>query len=629
MLRHSTTEQHPNSLPADEIRAQLARILDSERFTKSPQLSRFLRYCVEQTLLGYSNGLKEQVLGTEVFRRSSPFDPRLDPIVRVEARRLRAKLDQYYSAEGASDPLVISFQRGDYVPRFLRPLTTQHAASSLSASVLIVEDEMIVARDLEHRLKALGYTVAGSTRSGDEAVELCEQLQPDLVLMDIVLAGGLRGTEAARRIWSRWQIPVVYLTAFSDANVLQDVNSSDSYGYILKPFDSKQLNAVLQIALGRRRRERADLEASRQSAQSESFVSAFSNAQVRPWEWLVKDASLPWPASVEASPSPVLQGTDVSPAKFCERILPADREGATEAFTAAIRDRKRLETSYRRLNESGALEWVIAVGAVAENRSGTTQFGGVELCASSTLRAEHAHKFADIEQFVFAAGHDLQEPLRTVRAHTQMLARREGGTDPVTQALLGYIESGVERMHALVCDLLAYTRLTGEEPAAFELVALNTQLDQALGSLQLAIEEAGAEITRDPLPEVMASGMQVAQLFQNLISNAVKYRRDDVPLRVHIGAIADGPNWRITVRDNGMGFDPAYSHHIFEAFKRLHGSGTPGTGLGLAICRRIVEAHGGRIWAESRPGQGSEFHFTLPATAVEPTGNALDRSITA
>jgi signal transduction histidine kinase len=616
-------------LPITEIRAQLARILESERFAKSPQLGRFLRYCVEQALLGHATGLKEQILGTEVFRRPSPFDPRLDPIVRVEARRLRAKLDQYYAAEGASDPLVISFQRGDYVPRFLRPVTTGQGASNASANVLIVEDELIVARDLENRLKSLGYTVAGSTRSGDEALELCEQLRPDLVLMDIVLAGGLRGTEAARRIWSRWQTPVVYLTAFSDANVLQDVNSSESYGYILKPFDSKQLNAVLQIALGRRRRELADIEASRLAAQSASFLSAFSNAQVRPWEWLVKDAALPWPVSVEASPNPVLASSAVSPSGFFERILPADRERATQAFTAAIRDKTRLETTYRRSSEGGALEWVIAVGAVAENRPGVTQFGGVELCASEALRADHAQKFSDVEQFVFAAGHDLQEPLRTIRVHTQLLAQREGWTDPVAQALVGYIESGVERMHALVCDLLAYTRLTGEEPAGFERIALDTALDQALGSLQASLDEAGAEVTREPLPTVMAGGMQIAQLFQNLISNAVKYRREDVPLRVHVGAISDGPNWRITVRDNGMGFDPSYSNHIFEAFKRLHGTGTPGTGLGLAICRRIVEAHGGTIWAESRPGQGSEFHFTLPALAMAPLGEVMDRSITA
>jgi signal transduction histidine kinase len=350
---------------------------------------------------------------------------------------------------------------------------------------------------------------------------------------------------------------------------------------------------------------------------------------VRPWEWLVTDAGHGKDASVEAASHPVLGASDSCPQKFCEHILPADRERVVEVFTASIRDRTRLETTYRRWNEGGAPEWVIAVGAMAENASGAAHFGGVELCASSALREEHANKFADMEQFVFAAGHDLQEPLRTMRAHTQMLARRESGTDAVTQALVGYIESGVERMHALVCDLLAYTRLTGQEPAAFDLISLETPLDQALGSLQHSVEEANAEITREPLPTVVAGNMQIAQLFQNLISNAIKYRREDVPLRVHLAARQEGPNWRITVRDNGMGFDPAYSNLIFEAFKRLHGPGTPGTGLGLAICRRIVEAHGGTIWAESRPGQGSDFHFTLPAAAVEPVGLGIDRSITA
>ena len=255
-----------SDLPADNtlrtehaaVREQLERILRSDIFQKSPQLSRFLRYCVEQTLLEHQNALKEQILGTEVFHRDA-FDPRLDPIVRVEARRLRAKLDEYYATEGAGDSTIISFQRGDYVPRFLHVLggTERLAKSGIPASVLIVEDERVVAKDLENALKGLGYEVLGSAASGEAALLMMEQTRPDIVLMDIVLAGAMRGTEVARRAWNRWHVPVVYLTAFSDAVVLEDIKDSEPYGYLLKPFQPKQVHAVLQIALSRRARESA------------------------------------------------------------------------------------------------------------------------------------------------------------------------------------------------------------------------------------------------------------------------------------------------------------------------------------------------------------------------------------
>ena len=238
------------------VREQLERILSSEIFQKSPQLSRFLRYCVEQTLIGMQDNLKEQILGSQVFRREG-FDPRLDPIVRVEARRLRSKLDEYYATEGAGDAMIISFQRGDYVPRFIHAVggSERLAKNGIPASILIVEDERLVAKDLENRLRALGYNVLGSASSGEAALLMVEEHRPDIVLMDIVLAGAIRGTEVARRLWNRWRIPVVYLTAFSDAVVLEDIKESEPYGYILKPFEPKQLHAVLQLALSRRLKE--------------------------------------------------------------------------------------------------------------------------------------------------------------------------------------------------------------------------------------------------------------------------------------------------------------------------------------------------------------------------------------
>ncbi len=241
-----------------DIKSQLERILQSESFVRSPQLSRLLRYCIEQTLVGCQDNLKEQLLGSEVFRRPH-FDPRVDPIVRVEVRRLRTKLDEYYRNAGVNDPIRIEFQRGGYVPRFIGLWTsTTSRKPHKQASIVVVEDEAIVAHDLTNRLRLLGYRVLASEASGESALYAVECLQPDLVLMDIVLAGLLRGTDVARQIWTRWHIPVVYLTAFSDSVVLEEIKGTEPFGFILKPFEPKLVDAVVQLALSRHAKLMAD-----------------------------------------------------------------------------------------------------------------------------------------------------------------------------------------------------------------------------------------------------------------------------------------------------------------------------------------------------------------------------------
>lgn len=619
MLNSTTSsELSPRSseLSGQEVQEELARVLNSELFLKSPQLSRFLRFCVDETLAGQQDCLKEQVLGTDVFRRPSPFDPRLDPIVRVEARRLRSKLDQYYAGEGASDPVIISFLRGDYAPRFIRATASDGPAPlAKSARIVVVEDERLVARDLENRLKNLGYQVVGSAASGEAALQQVEELKPDMVLMDIVLAGAMRGTEVARRIWSKWRIPVVYLTAYSDALILEDVKGSEPYGYILKPFDSKQLHAVLQLALSRRDRESADASVNGELARNEGFLTALLNARIRPWDWAVRDASLPWPDSVEPAANAVHASVDLTPTNFFERILPVDRERVQSVLSDAIRSGGPFELTYRRQTEDATAEWVVGTGAVAEDVSGRLRCSGLEIGTSSALRPDQSLKVAELEQFVRAAGHDLQEPLRTVKVYTQMLSRQKGEAGATSESVLSYIEGGVDQMHALVANLLIYTGLAGEEPPSLEVVRLDEAVDLAIRNLQAAIDETGARVTRSSMPAVLASKQHMVQLFQNLIANAIHYHREGVPPVICISAEPAAERCHIAVRDNGAGFEPDCVDQIFQAFKRFNKQSAPGTGLGLAICRRIVETYGGQIWAESTPGAGSIFYVDLPCIA--------------
>ena len=221
---------------------------------------------------------------------------------------------------------------------------------------------------------------------------------------------------------------------------------------------------------------------------------------------------------------------------------------------------------------------------------------------------------ADLQQFSYAASHDLQEPLRMVTSYTQLLAREyRGKLDPQADKFIAFAVNGAQRMEALLRDLREYWSADEQRVEHLVPVDCNGVLDKALAFLDVSIQEATAEITHDSLPTVVAEELPLMLLFQNLIGNAIKYRRPGTPPRVHLSAGRIAGAWKIAVKDNGIGIKTEHLDEIFTPFKRLHGRDLPGTGLGLAMCRKIVERYRGRIWLESTFGQGSTFYFTLPA----------------
>ncbi|MCY2990705.1 MAG: PAS domain S-box protein [Planctomycetota bacterium] len=226
-----------------------------------------------------------------------------------------------------------------------------------------------------------------------------------------------------------------------------------------------------------------------------------------------------------------------------------------------------------------------------------------------------------LEQFAYVASHDLQEPLRMVASYTQLLAQRYGDQlDQDARDFIGYAVGGATRMQQLIQDLLEYSRVTsrGKPPAR---LAAAEPLAEAIGNLQAMIQETGTLVTHGDLPPVLGDPTQLVQLFQNLLANAVKFRKPEESPRVQVSAERDSDNtrfWRFRVTDNGIGIDPKYFDRLFVIFQRLHSQRHyPGTGIGLATCKRIVERHGGRIWLESAPGQGTTVLFTLPGVGQE------------
>jgi len=309
--------------------------------------------------------------------------------------------------------------------------------------------------------------------------------------------------------------------------------------------------------------------------------------------------------------------TNIIPEGFAERLIADGNRSASEALTQQIG--AGIELSGRR--KDGTEFPIEIMLSPLESTDGVLVTAAIRDITERRRSEEHLVKTVwelkrsndELQQFAYVSSHDLQEPLRMVSSYTQLLAKRyKGRLDSDADEFIAFAVDGCNRMQGLIQDLLAYSR-AGTSERELRKVPSENALRKALTNLRIMIKQSGAVVTHDALPTVRADETQLTQVFQNLVGNAIKYRRAEDP-RVHVSAARNGGNeWTFSVGDNGLGIDPQYFERIFVLFQRLHGRDEfEGTGIGLAICKKIVERQGGRIWVESQPEKGSTFYFALP-----------------
>ena len=319
-------------------------------------------------------------------------------------------------------------------------------------------------------------------------------------------------------------------------------------------------------------------------------------------------------------------GSDTAEADRWQELLhPGDREAFVARWRESLETKAALMAECRlRDRSTGRYRWFLFRATPVRDEPFAklrwySTFTDIDQQKATELTLQRTNE--DLQQFVFSASHDLQEPLRILMLYSQRIRSRSSENLNEEMARdLGFVSDAAGRMSSLVSDLLTYTQVASSETEAEQACDATVALRNTLEILGNAIRATEASVTYGELPKVHITESQLQEILKNLIGNALKYRMTGLAPRITIDAKADGSEWVFSVRDNGIGIDPVFHERIFGIFKRLHTTSQyPGTGLGLAICKKIVERHHGRIWVESNLGRGSTFFFSLPANPDPPT----------
>lgn len=487
------------------------------------------------------------------------------------------------------------------------------------AKILIVEDEQIAAMDVRAQISDLGYDVVGIAGTGKEALRLSGECRPDLVLMDIQLHDPMDGITAASEIQQRWQIPVVFMSASAEDEILSRANLCVPYGYLPRPFEAKHLNATVSIAL---RQQRLTHEVFQEHGWLRTLLASMSAGLIATdlegRVMFVNPAAenfTGW-SRAEALGRPIeevyiLRDEDGTPSSECplRLVLGTNKAIHRERFLLAARANSTIfvEDSTAPIHDAeGKMTGAITVITDASEREQSER-------NSRRRQAELERSNAELSQFSYSLAHELCAPASSIAALSELLRQgKEGELTSGQSHILNIMTEAAGGMQRLIPSMLSFAQI-GHGEISVESVPVTAVIEAVRARLWDVIRASGAKIDYKSLPVIEADRIQLEQVFQNLLSNAIQYRNPAETPHISISVERIGEEWACSVEDNGQGIPPESLERIFQPLKRLHGRDIPGTGLGLALCQRIIGRHGGRIWAESAGmGRGAIIRFVLP-----------------
>lgn len=503
------------------------------------------------------------------------------------------------------------------------------------AKILIVEDERIVAMDLAETLRELGYAVVGMAARGEDAIQRAAELSPALILMDVRLAGKLDGVQAADAIRSKQDIPVIYLTAHSDNETLKRAASTSASGYLVKPFKSPELRCAIEIALHKhatdaRLRENEQWLSTTLRSIAEAVIATDASGNVRLFN-PVAEALTEWPHT-EATAHPVedvLAIVDERTGVLCDNPV---RTVLKSGLTSTVVDGTAL------LSRSGRVISIEECAAPIVDSFGKL-LGGVVVLRDITERRRQHQRIQqlnrdlerrveertealqtandDLESFSYSVAHDLRAPLRSIDGFSQLLVEQHAAQlEPQALGHLNRVRQATLRMSNLIDALLALALArVGRSEFEPQDVDLTMLAESIAAELMGAYPERTVKTTIQPGLRARCDARLMRQILFNLLENAWKFTSKCADAEVAFGSTVRPEGSCFFIKDNGAGFDSAKADRLFAPFKRLHAeSEYPGTGIGLAFVRRALARQGGSIWAESQPGKGCTFLFTVPTS---------------
>ncbi len=493
------------------------------------------------------------------------------------------------------------------------------------AKILIVEDEGIVAFNLQQRLQHMGYRVAGVAESGSESLKLVASERPDLVLMDIHIKGDMDGIDVAGALSHSpyGAVPVIYLTAFSEDATLERARLTRPYGYLIKPFSERELHATVQMALERHQMQLALNENQRllaQALQSADMGSLESDPE----------AGTVRTAGASARRIGVAEHVPVPLATALRIVVDEDRPAVSRCLMGQVPG--RFSQEFRSQVPGQGLRWLRMDGAtlddgrtncVVQDITAAKQAAQALQQANEVLEArvqertlELQQSLKELEAFNNTVAHDLRAPIRAISGLSEVLLEDHKDTlGPEGAAVLQRIASSAVHMGNLIDALLNMARLSRQDMRLGR-VDLGEVATEVVENLRHADPQRPCDIAIESGMVVLADPVLMRSVMDNLLRNAWKFSAREAVTRIEVGRQTIDGETVYAVRDHGCGFDTAKAARLFDPFFRLHAERDyAGTGLGLSIVHRIVTRHGGRVWAESAPGQGATFRFTLGTAA--------------